>query len=87
MAQRKRKVRAQHQNPKRRFREMPMRCRPRPQQLELFARPSDADLVPAPHWETLPEEAQVTLTELMVRLILDHTSARAPHRTEARHEA
>ncbi|MEY8840087.1 hypothetical protein AB9K41_13765 [Cribrihabitans sp. XS_ASV171] len=39
--------------------------RPTPQQLELFSRPSDADLVPAPHWQTLPEEARVTLTELM----------------------
>ena len=64
-----------------------MRRRPRPQQLELFARPSDADLVPAPPWETLPEEARVTLTKLMVRLILDHTGAQAPDRTEARHEA
>lgn len=65
-----------------------MRRRPTPHQLELFARPSDADLVPAPHWETLPEEARVTLTELMIRLILDHaTGARAPHLTEARHEA
>jgi hypothetical protein len=67
---------------------MPMRRRPTPQQLELFARPSDAVLVPAPHWQTLPEEARVTLTELMVRLILDHaTGAQAPHRREARHEA
>ena len=65
-----------------------MRRRPAPQQLELFTRPSDADLVPAPHWQTLPEEARVTLTELMIRLILDHaTGAQAPHRTEARHEA
>ena len=65
-----------------------MRRRSTPQQLELFARPSDADLVPTPHWQTLPEEARVTLTELMVRLILDHTvGAQAPHRTEARHEA
>lgn len=66
-----------------------MRRRPTPEQLDLFARPSDADLVPAPHWQTLPEEAQVTLTELMVRLILDHAvgACQAPHRTEARHEA
>lgn len=64
-----------------------MRRRPRPQQLDLFARPSDADLVPAPHWEMLPEEARVMLTGLMVRLILDHTGAQASHRTEARHEA
>ncbi len=65
-----------------------MRRRPTPQQLELFAQPNDADPVPAPHWLTLPEEARVTLTELMVRLILDHAAgAQAPHRTEARHEA
>ena len=62
--------------------------RPAPQQLELFTRPSDADLVPAPHWQTLPEEVWVTLTELMIRLILDHAAgAQAPCRTEARHEA
>jgi hypothetical protein len=47
-----------------------------------------ADLVPAPHWQTLPEEVRLTLTGLMVRLILDHaTDARAPHLTEARHDA
>jgi hypothetical protein len=67
---------------------MPMRRRPTPQQLELFAHPSDAELLQAPHWQTLPEEARVMLTELMVRLILDHAvGAQAPHRTEARHEA
>ncbi|NCM96342.1 MAG: hypothetical protein GW948_03250 [Rhodobacterales bacterium] len=67
---------------------MPMRRRPTPQQLDLFAHSSDADLVPSLHWHTLPEEARVTLTELMVHLLLNHTvSARAPQRTEARHEA
>lgn len=61
--------------------------RPAPQQLELFTRHSGADVVPAPHWQTLPEEARVTLTELMIRMILDHAAgAQAPHRTEARHE-
>jgi hypothetical protein len=36
----------------------------------------------------LPEEARVTLTGLMIRLILDHVvGAQAPHRSEARHEA
>jgi hypothetical protein len=84
----KREIRAQHRGSKRRFREMPMRRRPTPQQLELFASPSDADLVPTPHWQTLPEEVRVTLTGLMVRLILDHTTdARAPHLTETRREA
>ena len=65
-----------------------MRRRPIPHQLDLFAHPSDADPVPTPHWQTLPDEARVTLTRLMVRLILDHADgANAAHRTEARHEA
>jgi len=65
-----------------------MRRRSTPQQLELFPHPSDADPVPAPHWQTLPEAARVTLTELMIRLILDHAAgAQAPRRTEERHEA
>jgi len=66
---------------------MPMRRRPTPQQLELFAHPSDADLAPAPHWQTLPEEARVTLTGLMVRLILDHTDGADRQRKEAGHDA
>jgi hypothetical protein len=66
---------------------MPMPRRPTPQQLELFAHPDDTDLVP-PRWQALPEEARVTLTGLMIRLILDHAvGAQAPHRSEARHEA
>ena len=65
-----------------------MRRRPTPQQLDLFAHPSAANPVPTPPWQTLPDEARVTLTRLMVRLILDHAvAAQAPHRTEARHEA
>ena len=64
-----------------------MRRRPTPQQLELFAHPSDADLAPAPHWQTLPEEARVRLTGLMVRLILDHADGADRQRKEAGHEA
>ena len=52
--------------------------RPAPQQLELFTRASDADLVAAPHWQTLPEEARVSLTELMTCLILDHAAGAQP---------
>jgi len=64
-----------------------MRRRPTPQQLDLFARPSDVEPVPL-HWQMLPEEVRVTLTTLMVRLILDHVAgAPAPRRKEARHEA
>lgn len=65
-----------------------MRRRPTPRQLELFARPDDPDLVPTPHWRMLPEDARVKLTELMIRLILDHAAEpRARRRTEARHES
>ena len=49
-----------------------MRRRPTTQQLDLFAHPSNAEPVPTPQWQTLPDEARVTLTKLMVRLILDH---------------
>uniref|UniRef100_A0A2A3K258 Uncharacterized protein n=1 Tax=Alloyangia mangrovi TaxID=1779329 RepID=A0A2A3K258_9RHOB len=67
---------------------MPMPRRTEPQQLKLFTRPSDADLVPAQHWQTLPEEARGTLPELITRLILDQAAgAQAPRRTEARHKA
>lgn len=65
-----------------------MRRRPTPRQLDLFAHPSDPDLVPTPRWQMLPEDARVTLTELMIRLILDHAAGvQASRRTEARHEA
>jgi hypothetical protein len=67
---------------------MSMPRRPTPQQLDLFAHPCDAEPAPTPHWRTLPDEARLTLTELMVRLILDHADgANAAQRTEARHEA
>ena len=65
-----------------------MRGRPTPQQLDLFAHPSAVDPIPTPPWQTLPDEARVRLTGLMVRLILEHAAgARAPQPTEARHEA
>jgi hypothetical protein len=87
MAHRKGKIRAQHRGPKRRFREMPMRRRPTPQQLDLFAHPTGTDPVP-PDWQALPQEARVTLTKLLVRLILDHAAgAQGPHPMEARHDA
>jgi hypothetical protein len=66
---------------------MPRRRQPTPQQLDLFARPSDVEPVPL-HWQMLPEEVRGTLTKLMIRLILDHAAeAQAPRLTEARHEA
>jgi len=59
-----------------------MRRRPTPQQLDLFARPSDVEAV-ALHWRMSPEEVRVTLTKLMVRLILDHAAgAQAPLRRQ-----
>ena len=43
---------------------------------------------PTPHWQSLPEEAQLTLTGLMARLILDHADgAGQPQRKEAGHDA
>lgn len=47
---------------------------------------------PAPHWQSLPDEARLTLSGGMVRLILDHAaSADAPRHVARRkgseHEA
>ena len=41
----------------------------RPRQIDLFAEDTGKT---APTWRELPEEARVRLTNLMVRLILDH---------------
>lgn len=59
--------------------------RPTPQQLDLFDPPCDAE--PTPQWQSLPDEARLTLTELMVRLILDHADGAASQRKEAGHDA
>src|SRR5438046_10417103 len=43
-----------------------------PQQLDLFAGALRTKIGGMPAWSGLPTEAQVALTDLMTRLILDH---------------
>jgi len=58
-----------------------MPCQSSPHQLDLFASPGAAEIAQTPPWHTLPLEARQTLTQLMVRLILDHAGGhRAPKR-------
>ena len=47
----------------------PARCRA-PQQIDLFA--AEPLIREVPTWSRLPTEIQTALTELMIRLILDH---------------
>lgn len=61
--------------------------RPTPQQLDLFDPPCAAEPIPTPQWQNLPDEARLTLTELMVRLILDHADGADSQRKEAGHDA
>lgn len=61
--------------------------RPTPQQLDLFDPPCDAESAPTPQWQSLPDEARLTLTELMVRLILEHADDAVCQRKEASHDA
>jgi hypothetical protein len=61
--------------------------RPTPQQLDLFDPPSDLERFPTPQWQSLPDEARLTLTELMARLILDHADGADSQRKEAGHDA
>ena len=49
-------------------------ARPRaPQQIDLFAGALQKTMGEIPAWSGLPTEAQAALTDLMTRLILDHT--------------
>lgn len=54
-------------------------------QLDLFGLPDPAGFdQPGPLWGVLPEETRQLVTELMVRLLLDHGRVdRRPVRTEA----
>lgn len=61
--------------------------RPTPQQPDLFDPPSDPERFPTPQWQRLPDEARLTLTELMARLILDHAIDAARQRKDAGHDA
>jgi hypothetical protein len=60
--------------------------RPTPLQLDLFDPPSDLERFPTPHWQSLPDEARLTMTELMARLILDHAGGVDSQRKEAGHD-
>jgi hypothetical protein len=61
--------------------------RPTLQQLALFGPPCDAEPVPTPPWQSLPDAARLTLTELMVRLLLGHADGAAGQRKEVGHDA
>jgi hypothetical protein len=54
-------------------------------QLELFGLPAPRRVdQPVPAWRVLPEETRRAVTELMARLLLDHTPVdQRPIRTEA----
>ena len=57
------------------------------QQIDLFAGGSQKTTGSMPAWSGLPAEIQAALTELMTRLILDHTDKnRIGSMTEAGHD-
>jgi hypothetical protein len=59
--------------------------RSRPEQFDLFAQPGDGGQPWVPDWRTLPVETQQALTNLMVRLILEHGRVdRRPGQAEER---
>jgi len=47
------------------------------QQFDLFSDPQEQKPPSLPHWQSLPEGTRQKLTELMVRLILDHVGSAA----------
>jgi len=61
--------------------------RTRTQPFDLFGEPSRDDTVPTPQWRTLPTQTREALTDLMMRLILDHAAgSHRPQAREARHD-
>lgn len=64
-----------------------MQSRPTPLQLNLFDPPSDPERFSTPRWQSLPDEARLTLTTLMTRLILDHADGADRQQKGARHDA
>ena len=59
--------------------------RSRTEQFDLFAQASDGGGQPRmPDWRTLPAETQQALTNLMVRLILEHVRDGRPGQAEER---
>jgi len=58
-----------------------------PQQIELFAGEPQTTIGDMPAWSWLPTEVQAALTNLMTRLILDHTDKeRIGSMTEGGHD-
>jgi hypothetical protein len=71
--QRQRSLRHQHQS--------------RTQQFDLFGEPDGDGAVQSPEWQALPNETRQALTDLMVRMILDHAQeACRPQPEERRHD-
>jgi len=44
-------------------------------QLDLFADPNAVEIAQTPLWHALPVETRRALTQLMVRLVLDHATS------------
>ena len=59
-----------------------------PQQMDLFGSSAPDRVSGAPAWRELPREAQATLVNLMMQLILEHAQRRAvaPGTMEASHD-
>ena len=61
--------------------------RSRTKQFDLFAQPVAEGQARMPEWQTLPAETRQALTNLMVRLILDHARDDSrPRQAEGRHD-
>jgi len=59
----------------------------RPRQFDLFVSPDDVRIARTPLWQALPVEARQVLTQLIVRLILDHADrGHAPEECDVRHD-
>lgn len=72
---------------------MPRQTKPRsarrrvPQQIDLFAARTQTTIDSMPAWSALPTEIQAALTDLMIRLILEHADKnRAGLMAEAGHD-
>ncbi len=58
------------------------------EQFDLFRLPGSGSTRQPPAWEALPPQTRATLTELIMRLILDHGQDHcAPETREVRHES
>ena len=65
----------------------PLPARRAPQQIDLFAEGPRGRTGSVPAWSTLPADIQAALTELMIRLLLEHADQnRIGSMTEAGHD-